>query len=328
MKLNKNMTIADWLDYWFDTFVKSTVKRATAVSYTGYITNHIAPQIGLYKLSDVNTSVVQKYFNYEMESGNLKNGSGLSPKTLHNIRMMLHKAFEKAVELELLAKNYIEYVELPRMVKPEIHILSEQEQKRMFEELTHTDEALYFGVYLSLCTGMRMGEVLGLRWSDVDFDDNVIHIRRTVNRLESVNGKKKTEIVVGTPKSENAIRDIPITDKMHDEFIKYMFKVKERLNIKVLKDTDYVLMLRKGFPTEPKTMQNIYYRIRTAAGIKNNVTFHGLRHTFATRAVERGVDIKTLSVLLGHSDVSFTLSRYTHISDKQKRDAMSLIFDE
>lgn len=322
--MNGNLTLNEWLDYWFQTYAKRTVKRSTAISYLGYITNHISPIIGNIRLSEVDTTILQEYFNYEMDYGNHKTGKKLSPKTLHNIKLMLHKSLKKAVELELIKRNYAEYVELPKVSSPKIRVLSLSEQRKLRTTLKYSDEKLYFGVLLSLMTGMRLGEVIGLRWSDVDLIDDIIHIRRTVNRLNSIdNSSKKTELVIGTPKSENSIRDIPITTSIHNEFIKYKEKYKKRfLNAEM---DDYVVMLRKGYPVEPKTMQDCFQRIISEAGIEEHITFHGLRHTFATRAVEQGVDIKTLSVLLGHSDVSFTLSRYYHVSEKQKRKAMNLI---
>lgn len=323
--ITNEMTMQEWLDYWFETYVKRTVKRSTAISYIGYITNHIVPQIGKYKLSEVDTEILQDFFNSENDYGNKKTGTNLSPKTLHNIKLMLHKALKKAVELHLISYNYTEGVELPRITKPKIEVLSSSEQSKLFAALTQSDEKLYFGIFLSLVTGMRLGEILGLKWSDVDLNDDVIHINRTANRLMTLDGKeKKTELVVGTPKSENSIREIPITNKIHKEFVIYQEKYKDIYG-KINKD-DYVIMLRRGYPVEPKTMQDCFKRTLISAGIDKHITFHGLRHTFATQAVEQGVDIKTLSVLLGHSDVAFTLSRYAHISCKQKRDAMDMIF--
>ena len=196
MKLNNDITIECWLNHWYDTYAKRTIKQSTAISYRGYITNHINPQIGLYKLSELNADVLQCFFNYEMESGSKKDGGGLSPKTLHNIKLMLHKALKKAMELELINKNYAEFVELPHIKKPQIHILSFSEQQKLLSELRHSEESLYFGVYLAIATGMRLGEVLGLRWSDVDLDNNVLHIKRTVNRLNTLDGSTKTELVV------------------------------------------------------------------------------------------------------------------------------------
>ena len=323
--MNGNLTLNEWLDYWFQTYAKRTVKRSTAISYLGYITNHISPIIGNIRLSEVDTTILQEYFNYEMDNGNKKTGKSLSPKTLHNIKLMLHKSFKKAIELDFMKLNYAEYVELPKIRKPDIKTLSASEQHNLLNILKYSDEKLYFGVFLSLTTGMRLGEVIGLRWSDVDLQDNIIHIRRTANRLNTLDesSRTRTEIVVGTPKSENSIRDIPITDMIHTAFIDYKIKYQENFG-KIRKD-DYIVMLRRGYPVEPKTMQDCFQRIISKAGIKEHITFHGLRHTFATRAVEQGVDIKTLSVLLGHSDVSFTLSRYYHVSEKQKRKAMNLI---
>lgn len=323
--ISAEMTVEQWLIYWFEAYAKRTIKQSTAISYRGYINNHIVPQIGSYRLSELNISLLQDFFNERYDNG--KSGGGqLSPKTLHNIRLMLHRALQKAVDLELLRKNFAESVELPKQTAPQLHVLTVMEQKRLIAELHRSDEKLAFGVYLSLTTGMRLGEVLGLRWSDVDTETNLIHICRTVNRLQTLDGKTKTELVVGTPKSLKSIREIPFNERLKEEFALYRRKSVEWLGKKP-KNNDYIFSLQYGKPVEPKTLQTAFKRILEAAGIKA-VNFHTLRHTFATRAVESKADVKTLSVLLGHADVGTTLNRYVHILDEQKRKTMSLILDD
>ena len=315
METEKNMTVEQYLSYWFETYAKRNIKRSTAVSYRGYIVNHVIPKIGSERLSELNTNILQDFFNGEIDCGNVNDGKGLSPKTLHNIALMLHKALKKAVELELISKNYIEFVELPRMRVPKVNVLDKSERAKLANELKRTDEKLYFGVYLAITLGMRLGEVLGLRWSDVDFETDVLHIKRTVNRLNVVGSildeatapLHKTELVVGSPKSDSSVRDIPFNLTVKEAFICYQEKERKRLKIERFRDEDYVLMLRRGFPVEPKTMQDVTKRIEAAAGIRD-VNFHSFRHTFATRAIEKGVDVKTLSVLLGHSDVTVTVN--------------------
>lgn len=322
VELSTDMTLTEWLEYWFEIYAKRTVKQSTAVSYYGYINGHIVPQIGMYKLSELNTDIFQRFFNVQSDSGNLKGGR-LSPKTLSNISRMIHKSMKKALELELVEKNYAEFIELPRQEVPEMRVLTIYEQGLLMEELRRSKERLAFGVYLSLTLGIRLGEVLGLRWSDIDIKNGIIHIRRTVNRLPTINGSNKTELVVGTPKSKKSVRDIPINNELCGEIILYYTKISRMLR-KQLHDEDYVLQSAYGGPAEPKTLQETFKRITKAAGIED-ANFHSLRHTFATRAVEKGADVKTLSVILGHASVNFTLDRYAHVLDKQKRKTMELL---
>lgn len=318
-------TLTEWLDYWFENFSLRSLKQSTAISYKGYINNHIKPNIGNFKLSELSIGVLQEFINREYDCGKLtdgKEGEGLSPKTIRNINLMIHKTLKKANELDLIPKNYAEFVQLPRCHKPKVRVLTPSEHKRLLLTLQHSEEPLRFGVYLSLVTGMRLGEVLGLRWIDIDLVDNVLRIERTVSRLCSVDGEG-TQLVVGTPKTDSSLRDIPFSDTVKEEFIKYRKWQDKYLKIKQPKKGDYVLMMRRGYPVEPKTMQDGFKRILDAAGIRD-INFHALRHTFATRAIEDHMDPKTLSVLLGHADVSTTLNRYAHVLEQQKRKAMEM----
>lgn len=318
-------TLSEWLDYWFDNYSVRSLKQSTAISYKGYIRNHIKPNIGDFKLSELSVNILQEFINREFDCGNLadgKEGNGLSPKTIRNINLMMHKTLKKANELDLIPKNYAEFVQLPRCHKPKIRVLTPSEHKRLLLALQHNEEPLRIGVYLSLVTGMRLGEVLGLRWIDIDLVDNVLRIERTVSRLCSVDGEG-TELVVGTPKTDSSLRDIPFSDSVREELIKYREWQDKFLGIKQPKKTDYVLMLRRGYPVEPKTMQDAFKRILDDTGIRD-INFHALRHTFATRAIENHMDAKTLSVILGHADVSTTLNRYAHVLEEQKRKAMEM----
>jgi site-specific recombinase XerD len=154
-----------------------------------------------------------------------------------------------------------------------------------------------------------------------------MYIQRTVNRLNTLDGKTKTEIVVGTPKSERAVRAIPFTPAVKKVFLNYQAKYMEILGIKFISKNDYVVAIKRGYPVEPKTMQTAFERIIKDAGIEKT-NFHALRHTFATRAIEKGVDVKTLSVLLGHADVTTTLNRYAHVLDEQKRKTMAILLSD
>ena len=156
-----------------------------------------------------------------------------------------------------------------------------------------------FGVLLSLCMGLRIGELCGLKWCDVDFQHKILHIRRTVQRITSANGNRKTKIVVSAPKSATSFRDIAISDFLMEYF--RMFR--DEANFFILSCTDK--------PVEPRTMQYRYKKILQSADIENH-NYHKLRHTFATNCAEHGFDVKTLSIIFGHSTVNLTLNRYVH----------------
>lgn len=327
-----SITVKQWLMYWYETYAKNTIKRSTAVSYTGYINNHIPPSLGDVYLRDLNVPILQNYFNGQYEHGNArKKGMGISPKTLSNLKLMLHKAFKKALSLDLIRANFIDCVELPRILRPEMRVLSAAEQERYANSLRVSDERLYFGALLSLETGMRLGEVLGLRWGDVDLKNDTIHVRRTLNRLSklsrSATVRPKTEIYIGTPKSRSGIRDIPIPRRLHEDFVVYLDRLRDSSGVCSFSDDDHIITLNSGKPVTPTTMQRCFSRTVQSAGIEN-VNFHALRHTFATRAIERGADAKTLSVILGHADVATTLNRYCHVLDDQKRKTMELISED
>lgn len=326
--LSPEMTLSEWLAYWFETYAKRTIKQSTAISYRGYINNHITPQIGSYKLSELNTDILQCFFNYEYDYGNKRQNcsSGLSAKTLHNIKLMLHKALNKAVDNELIRRNFSDSVELPKVVEPDMRVLTVAEQQRLMSILKNTDEKYAMGIWISITTGLRIGEVLGLQWQDIDYSANKLYVRRTVNRLQCIDqtsdSGRRTEIVIGKPKSRKSIRDIPFNESF-EETIK-IYERSSRMKVIHIKPTDFVVTVNHNKPTEPKVMQECFQRVCECAGIKD-ATFHSLRHTFATRAIEKGVDVKTLSVLLGHADVSTTLNRYAHVLDEQKRKTMDIL---
>lgn len=324
MILNDNIALSTWLEYWFDNYAKRTIKQSTAISYRGYINNHINPKIGDYKLSELNTDLLQRFFNQEYDEGS-KKGGGLSAKTIHNINLMLHKALSKAVDLELIRRNFSESVELPRLSQPEMRVLTLAEQKRLIKAIRNSDHIYAYGVLISLFTGMRIGEVIGLQWGDIDFEENKLHIRRTVSRLQCLDSsEKKTELVIGTPKSRKSLRIIPFNDAMKSMLLDYQ---KKYISIYHLSSTAFFLSATGNKPIEPKSLQKYFYKLTVEAKI-TGATFHTLRHTFATRGIEKGIDPKTLSVLLGHSDVSTTLNRYAHVLDEQKRKAMDILLED
>ena len=205
--------------------------------------------------------------------------------------------------------------------------------KDTIKQSTYASYRHRYGVFirLDLCTGLRMGELLALKWEDIDFSTAQLHVRRTINRLakyEAHDGENKTEIVFGTPKTKNSRRTIPLTRTMADELTRWkqqQAQDKLRAGDKYT-DDGFIVTNEFGHYFEQKTFKDYYDRLLKDADI-GHFTFHALRHTFATRALERGMDYKTLSAILGHYSVAFTMDTYVHSMDEHKRHEMDKMDD-
>ncbi len=317
--MTDNPTVKEWLYEWFEVYSMPNVKQSTAVSYEGYIRNHIVPELGDIKLRDVKFDMLQKFFNDKAKKR--------SAKTVRNIRTMLHKAFNDAYLNDLIEKNFVEFVRLPTVIEPEMRVFTVNEQKKLVAELERTEERFAFGIFLCLMTGIRIGELCGLQWKHIDIEDANLKIRQTLQRLPKLNydGKgNKTEIVIGSPKSKDSIRDIPLDDILIDKILQYRKKRISAYSSSIVAPDEFVIAPKKGKPTEPRTMKDVFERILKQAHIEK-ANLHALRHTFATRALEAGIDFKTLSTILGHSDISVTMNRYAHVLREPKIAAMKSI---
>lgn len=227
--------------------------------------------------------------------------------------------------------NPADGVNLPRGSKPQLVILPRDEQARLMQcSYQHR-----YGVFvrLVLFTGLRLGELLGLRWEDFDFRAGILHVRRTLNRLNKMKrplqpGEPTTEIVIQTPKSQNSIRAIPLLPAVLQELQgwQYVQQKDAELAGDQYNASGYIVTNPLGGIIEPRTFKDYYNQLLQASGLRH-FTFHALRHTFASRAMEQGMDPKTLSEIMGHYSVSFTLDTYAHVLDGHKQEAVALLGD-
>ena len=311
------ITLSEWLTKWFNLYSKPNIKQSTAVSYECYIRKHISPVIGYLPIYKIDLDTLQAFFNIKSKE--------LSPKSVYNIRMMLHNALKYAVLKNLIDKNYVEYVTIPKIIPPEMRVLTREEQKKLLESIASTDEPYAFGIFLCLTTGIRIGELCALRWCDIDMSSEKLKIRHTLQRLMTLDDHNhKTQLFIGTPKSLASIRDIPLEENIIKAIKNHKKNMEARYGDCIISRTEYVITHRQEHPVEPKTMQKYFKKLIEKSGIEK-ANFHSLRHTFATRALEAGVDFKTLSVLLGHSDIAVTMNRYAHVLEDTKRNAMNSI---
>lgn len=321
-------TFGCWLQEWLITYALPTVKQSTYVSYEGYIRIHLLPELGETMLTALNREQIQRFFN--KKSAGSADKKGLSPKSLKNIYNMLNSTLEQAVTNEKIIRNPLRGIKLPKIVKKEIRILETDEQTKLQTAARNSPEPQAFGIIFTLSTGVRLGELLGLKQSDLNYQRHSVIVRRTVGRLQRVDengslikrgaGIKTTEIVVRSPKSANSQREIPLFDELWNELLSYCEKMKAMMDdfgIPYNQDS-YVFCNYSGNPYDPRVYEDLFKRTLKAANLER-INFHALRHTFATRALEAGMDIKVLSSILGHAQASTTLNLYAHaLADHRK----------
>ncbi len=201
-------TLSSWLDYYLNTYSITTLKKSTYDSYESICRNHINPYIGSLKLSELNVQILQNYFNRLFRNGRVKDSKELNPKTVQNVHRVLHKAFKVACIYGVIDKNYTELIQLPKYRKKQMRVLSEVEQAQILKESINTKYGLE--ICIALTTEMRLGEIVGFQWSDIDFNNNLFYVRHTIKRVKVPQGNNKTSLQISTPKSDSSTRIVPV----------------------------------------------------------------------------------------------------------------------
>lgn len=200
--------------------------------------------------------------------------------------------------------------------KQELEVLSISHQRRIMQHVINNFTFRNLGIYICLSTGMRIGEVCALKWGDINLMTETISVCRTIERIYIIDDNHRhTELVIGTPKTKNSVRDIP----MSRELSKLIRPLKKVMN------DDYYILTNEANPTEPRTYRNYYKQFLKRLGVPE-LKFHGLRHSFATRCIESQCDYKTVSVILGHANISTTLNLYVHPNMEQKKKCINKMF--
>ncbi|MDE6019522.1 MAG: site-specific integrase [Ruminococcus sp.] len=280
-------------------FKKDSVKLSTYTKYRNCIKKHIIPYFKNMKAVYLTSQHVKDF---------MLEKAYLSHKTQHDLLSQLIQILKYGQSQNYIGFFDFNYLKYPKIIKSDLPTLKSTEVTKLVRYLQSIHEVQKIGVFLSLFMGIRLGELCALQWKDINFYTETIHIDKTMQRLTdfSEGSHAKTKIVIDVPKSQKSIRVIPIPSfllELLKEFMKYG-------NAYVLTGTvEYI---------EPRTYQNIFKRYLKKCKI-DDINFHALRHTFATRAIEQGCDIKSLSEILGHSSVKFTLERYVHPSDEHKK---------
>ena len=295
------ITVGKVYEEWLNAVV-NRIKESSLANYKAKFEKHILHEFGDVPCADLSAGRINEFINKKL-------ADGLSASYVRDIitvfKSMLRYAQEE-YDFKLSLKNVV----LPKIEKKQITRISDTEQKRLISYLKANMSFTAFGILLSLCMGLRIGELCGLKWKDVDFQNKVLHIRRTVQRITSTNGNRKTKIVISAPKSATSFRDIAIPDAL----MRYFRMLKN--------EADFFILSGADKPVEPRTMQYRYKKILQTVDMEY-CNYHQLRHTFATNCAEKGFDVKTLSLILGHSTVNLTLNRYVHPDQAHERKLMN-----
>ena len=283
------------------------VKQSTMAAYVLILENHVLPYFG--DGDSIQEQAVQAFVLQKL-------GNGLSVKTVKDILIVLKMVMKFGAKNEWM--TYCEWdIKYPTTsINKELEVLSVANHRKILNYIQSHFTFTGLGIYISLSTGLRIGEICALKWSDINVTDGTITISRTIERIYIIEGEKKhTELVINTPKTKNSCREIP----MSKELLAMMKPLK-----KVVNDDFYVLTNNER-PAEPRTYRNYYNRLMARLNIPK-LKYHGLRHSFATRCIEAGCDYKTVSVLLGHSNISTTLNLYVHPNMEQKKRCITKMF--
>ncbi len=308
-----NMTLGKWLDKWLYGYASLTIRPSTLSGYEMIVKNQIKPYLGERPLSALTTNEIQKFYNAIKKQGRVHpdktHGTELADSMVRKIHMLLHESLDMAVQQRLLITNPTNGTTIPKNNYPVKQILNDK-QLDGFMEVIKSDEKWYDFFYTEITTGLRKGEICGLRWEDFDEQSGRLKIRRSVGRL------KDGVLPIGETKTETGMREILLPPS----------------TVEVLKNRKENAVGDWIFPNfykpeEPINPQSAYTHLKVLlkrAGLPL-IRFHDLRHTFSTHAIADGVDAKTLSGILGHTNASFTLDTYTHMTTDMQKNAAKIV---
>lgn len=291
------MFVKDWFEKWLST--QKHIKKSSYTVYSSLIDKHINTELGNIRLCDITKFTVQDFINGLV--------SKWEPSTVKLIYTVLKLGLDTAADNGLMP-TVCKRIKLPKLKAKEVILFSKDEQKEIEKYIENSGNPNDIGILMCLYTGIRIGELCALEWKNIDLKRGVISIKQTLYRAKSDNRKKKTEIVVAPPKSDTSVRDIPLP--------KFL-----TAKLKAIEHGGVFLINREGKFIEPTVYARRYKAILKELGIRD-VKFHTTRHTFATRALEIGMDIKTLSEILGHASPTVTLNIYAHSLPEHKAKEM------
>ena len=293
------MTTQNLLTEWLENYQKEHVKARTYQRYRGLISMHISPSLGEKKITELGRKEIQEFLATQKKDGNLRNGEKLSATSTNMMLTLLNLAFEYACDMEYVEENPCVRVRRVKSESKKIEAFTREEQKAIEKTIEGSEDRRLHGILLCLYSGLRIGELLALTWNDVDLERGVIKVTKTVYRERDENGE--WQLFEDLPKTKASDRVIPLPEYMVEVLRQDLASARSQ----------YVVENKKGERMSIRSCQYLFEKLTERAGARK-LNFHALRHTFATRAIECGMDVRTVADLMGHKNASITLNRYAH----------------
>ena len=305
------MKYQEWLTEWLENYVRPTSKLKTYTRYKEIVEQHICSHLGAIEMKELTPIVIQKFITELLEKGNLRTGKGLSANSVNSIITVIQGSLATAYNLNLTEQSIADKIKRPKIIEKQVLCFTTIEQKKIEQAVMQMSKPKYCGILLTLYTGLRIGELLALEWSDVDFIKCEISINKTC--YDGKNDQGAFARITDTPKTPTSRRVIPFPKQL----LPYLRDAKKKTASPfVVGNGDKIISVR----SYQKTFSSLLKKLEIP-----HRGFHSLRHTFATRALECGMDVKTLSEILGHKSPTITLNRYVHSLMEHKKDMMNKV---
>jgi integrase len=315
------VTLGEWLDTWLWEYKKPSLRPTTFDNYEMLVRRHLKPALGTLALRDVRPEHLQHFYNDKVQHGS-------SARTVRLCHILLHGALAQAEKNQLVVRNVSKLTEPPREEHKEMATLTmDQVATSLLPALK--DDRLFAAIYLAFGTGLRRGELLGLRWQDIDFQQEVLHVRQALVRVKNHDAHgdaRKTRLTFQAPKTARSRRTVPIPMECLTALKRYKAQqAAEKLLLgQAYADGDLVICQPDGKPIDPRNFLRYFGKVLQQAGLPQ-IRLHDARHTFATMMLELGASPKTVQTMLGHSRIAVTLDTYSHVSlELEKKEAAKL----
>lgn len=303
------MKYKEWLISWLENYVQPSSKQRTFARYSEIVNQHIIPKLGETEITELTPFALQCFVTELLNSGNLKNNKGLSPNSVNSIITVIQNSLRTAYGLGYVDIYIADRIKRPKTEEKKVECFSYAEQKKIEQYIMSKEKSKLYGVLLCLYSGLRIGELLALTWNDIDFTKGELSVSKTCH-----DGKDKNGVftrITDIPKTQSSIRTIPLPK----QFMPILRNIKRK--------SHSIYVVSNGEKPIPiRSYQRSFALLQKNLGLAHR-GFHSLRHTFATRALECGMDVKTLSEILGHKSPTVTLNRYAHSLMEHKKEMMN-----
>ena len=310
-----NKIFKNYAGYWLEK-KKYEVRESTFANYTNLFINNILPCLGDIPCESFNNKLLQMFAYWCHDKGG-KEKKGISEHYIKDSLLLVKAVIRDGQEEGVFPEFSFKQIKIPKTLQIETQkqVYTEKEYKKIINYILKNISSKSVGILLGIFTGMRIGEICALQFKDIDFDEKIIHVNKTVQRIYNpLDELEPSKIIITPGKTKNSIRDIPITKEIVD------------ILQTIKKEDGYYILSNSSKPIEPRTYRKFYNKFMKESGVEP-IKFHALRHTFASINIENGVDVKTISDILGHSDIDITLKTYTHTTQKAKERAIQRFND-